>query len=186
VDSTVDWKNASTGVPWTTPGGDYASEKIQEITVNGNEFGWVSFNVLTAVKDFIANPDKNFGFLLRNSAFAQEIDIATSKFYANADYRPKMVFEYPASQSGLTQKQAGSKRGHNPVALTTVNRKLHIANTGITPVRITLCGLDGTTVASEMLSGGMRKTLSASSGGVYLISVSGNNFTVNGKVSLFH
>ena len=184
----VDWENASAGVPWTTPGGDYVSEKIDEITrsYENDGFGWMNINVLKTVKYFIANPDKNFGFLLRNTKLSQEIDIATSKFDLDSTYRPKLIIEYPASSADLTQKRVGSDRMRHPVALTTVNSKLHIANNSVTPVLITVSRLDGTTVASEMLPGGMRKILSAHGAGVYFLSVSGNNYTLHERVSLFH
>jgi len=189
VDDEADWTNASKGTRWTTPGGDYLSAKIDDITrsYENDGFGWMNLNVLTTVKYFIANPDKNFGFLLRNSKLSQEIDIATSEFDLDSTYRPKLIIEYRASTAGITQKRVGSDHMQRPVSLTTVNRLLHVANNNVTPVRITLSLLDGTTVASEILpGGGVRKIVSATSAGVYIISVSGNNYTVNEKVSLFH
>ena len=184
----ADWTNASKGTPWTTPGGDYLSEKIDEVTrsYENDGFGWMNLNVLKTVKDFIANPDKNFGFLLRNTKLSQEIDIATSKFDYDSTYRPKLIIEYPAGTVDLIQKRAGSDRMQRPVSLTTVNRMLHVANNSVSPVRVTLSRLDGTTVASEMLPGGVCKIVSARSAGVYLLSVSGNGNTINEKVSLFH
>jgi hypothetical protein len=185
----ANWINASKGTPWTTPGGDYLSKKIVEIfrSYENDDFGWMNINVLEPVKYFIANPDKNFGFLLRNTKLAQEIDIATSEFeYPDSSWRPKLIVEYPAGTVNLTQKQVGPNRMQRPVTLLAINRKLHVANNSTTTVVCTLYRLDGTIIASEMLMGGMSKILSPRNGGVYLLSVSGNNFTVHENLSFFH
>lgn len=183
----ANWINASKGTPWTTPGGDYLSEEIEEIFRSyENDDYWMNINVLKTVKFFIANPDKNFGFLLRNTKLAQEIDIATSKFDYDTTWRPKLIIEYPAGTVGLTRKQALPGGRQSPVQLSAVNQKLHIANNSTTPVVCTLYRLDGIFIASEMLTGGMSKILSPRNAGVYLLSVAGNNFTMHEKVSLFH
>ena len=188
VDDEANWINATKDTPWTTPGGDYLSEKIVEITrsYENDNFGWMNLNVLETVKYFIANPDKNFGFLLRNTKLAQEIDIATSEFDFDSTYRPKLMIEYPAGTVHRSQKQVRLNPRRSPVKLSAINHKLHIANNGTAPVAFTLSRLDGTTVASEMLPGGMSEILSPRNAGVYLLSVSGNNFTVHENVSFFH
>ena len=186
VEDEADWKNASDDTPWTTPGGDYNSKKIDEITVALiDNHGFKSFNVLETVKDFIVNPDQNFGFLLRNSQFAQEIDIASNDF-ETAEYRPKLTIEYKVSAVDLTQKRVRCQNVQSPVKLTTFNRKLHVANNSTMPVCITLTRLDGATFTSEMVPRGVRKMLPVRSAGVYLISVAGNNFIMNEKASFFH
>ena len=186
MDDEADWNNASDDTPWTHPGGDYASDVIDEITIEKKDgYGFRSFDVLEPVKDFVANPDKNFGFLVRNSFLAQQVAVPSSE-YEVAEWRPKLTIEYTTSGVDLIQKRVRLNGMERPVKLSTINRTLHVTNNNTTTVRITLTRLDGTTVTSEMVPGGVRTILSVSNPGVYLISISGNNFTMHENVSFYH
>lgn len=136
------------------------------------------------LKDFIANPDKNFGFLVKNTFLSMELDFPSSE-YERPEWRPKLTIEYKGSNVGLTQKRVRLNGMQSPVKLSLINRELHVDNSIANPVVVTLTRLDGTTIASKTVPGGARKTFSAQSAGVYVISVSGNNFIVHEKLSLF-
>lgn len=184
-DEEANWTYAAADKPWTTPGGDHASEKIDEITVDQTEgFGWVSFNVLDAVKDFVANPDHNFGFLLTNSALSQEINVPSSD-YEKPEWRPKMIIEHTVAEVNITRQRTGTAPLKRQVTCSTINQQLHIDNNSSYPVAVTVARLNGTVVVSEVLSGLVSKTLSVQSAGVYLISVAGRHFTLREKVSIF-
>lgn len=185
VENEADWDNASKDTPWNNRGGDYVSEKIDEITVDRAGDRWVSFNVLETVKDFIVNPNQNFGFLLKNTALTLKLRMGSSE-HDTIKWRPKMIIEHTTPEAAVNQKQGQRNCMHSPVKLSAINQTLHVANSSDRPVWMTLTRLDGTTVVSEKLSGSGHKSLSVHSAGVYLISVFGNTFTMHEKVSLYH
>lgn len=186
VENEADWNSAADGIPWTNPGGDYVSEALdQQQDVSKSEgTRWISFNVVDAVKDFVAHPDENFGFLIKNDFFSMEMDVASSE-YEDTSLHPKLTIEYAATAVDYSRKRIAFNGSRQPVTLITAGQQLRIANGGVAPVTIALTRLDGTIVSSGLLQGGTRKTLSAGSGGVYLISVYGNNQILHKKISLF-
>lgn len=186
VEDEADWNYASEGTPWTEPGGDFVSDAIDEQQDVERSEGprWISFDVLDAVKVFVAHPDENFGFLLRNEFFSQEMDIASSE-YEDAELHPRLTIEYSTSAVDLSQKRIMFTGVDQAITLTTIQQQLRVTNNGSTPMTLVLSRLDGTVVSSGTLQGGALKTLSAGSAGVYLISVYGNNHTIHERVSLF-
>ena len=64
-ETTATWNRASATTPWTTPGGDYLA--TPESTFNGftNDPEWESWTTTQTVKDWLANPSSNYGFLLK-------------------------------------------------------------------------------------------------------------------------
>ena len=186
VEEEADWNYASEETPWTNPGGDFASETIDVVKDVAKQEGsrWMSYDVLETVKEFIANPDENFGFLLKNDFFSQEVDVASSEF-EDTELRPKLTVEYTTMEVTPSQKRPTFMSAGKQVTLTTSNRQLHIMNNGTTPVNLVLSRLNGTVVSTGSLTGGTYKTLSASGAGVYLISVYGNDKAIHKRISLF-
>jgi hypothetical protein len=59
AENQVTWNNRLTGVPWTTPGGDFAS--TPEDTVHVTALGWYSFDVTALVNAWLAGTLPNYG-----------------------------------------------------------------------------------------------------------------------------
>jgi len=97
VDGQVDWSNASTGVPWTTPGGDYdaASATTTPSYLNfGGGGDFINFNVLDLVDwDTATNTSFIIKYQTETGAFEyMQIDalVGSSQVFA----RPQLQIEY--------------------------------------------------------------------------------------------
>ena len=64
------WNDASVGIPWNTPGGDFDSMSLGTVFVdapNGAlDFQISSAELIAAVQDMLDNSGNNFGFMLKN------------------------------------------------------------------------------------------------------------------------
>jgi hypothetical protein len=98
-DKEVTWYENKGKHNWTTPGGDFDWASIEsKVSLIGITFGWVSWDVTRAVKDWFDGKDINFGFLLKqDSNDGDEIWFLSSDLEWEA-YRPRLVISYEAEE----------------------------------------------------------------------------------------
>ena len=67
IETQVTWNNASTGVPWTLPGGDFTDEYIAMPLIRaGGLVRWDQFNVTSIVEQWVKGR-ANYGFILKST-----------------------------------------------------------------------------------------------------------------------
>ena len=64
-ETTATWNQAAAGVPWTTPGGDFRSAALSGDNGFTNDPEWASWQVRSAVEEWLANPASNHGLLVK-------------------------------------------------------------------------------------------------------------------------
>ncbi len=96
------WILARTGDPWAVPGcagvgTDRVATGVYTQTVHGAIAYWYSWDVTPLVRDWLAEPGKNYGLVLRGaSSTSTEYEIAAAQNLTQA-YRPKLVIRYTLS-----------------------------------------------------------------------------------------
>jgi hypothetical protein len=92
------WLNATSAVSWglagcNDTGSDRSSESLDEQSMY--EFGWHDWDVTSAVRTWVQDPNSNQGLLLQqiNQEVGGEYDIRQSE-YDGADARPRLVIRY--------------------------------------------------------------------------------------------
>jgi len=97
-DKEVTWYENKEKHNWTMPGGDFDWAIESAVSLNGYRYGWVSWDVTRAVKDWFDDKDINFGFLLKqDSNDWDEIWFLSSDLEWEA-YRPRLVISYEAEE----------------------------------------------------------------------------------------
>lgn len=85
-DSSASWATASSGVPWSSPGGDYspAAYAINAALINGPDHEQVNWDVTSLVADWASGSLPNYGMLLLGtSGNSLHFYPATSKLSVN-------------------------------------------------------------------------------------------------------
>ena len=92
TDSQVTWNIASTGVNWTTAGGDFNGTADGTAPKQGSASVWYQFTVTSRVQSMINGPSGNYGWVLKCT---DESLSNQDSFYqastTNSTYRPKLV-----------------------------------------------------------------------------------------------
>ena len=97
-DKEVTWYENKQKHNWTMPGGDFDWAIESAVSLNGYRYGWVSWDVTRAVKDWFDDKDINVGFLLKqDSNDSDEIWFLASNLEWEA-YRPRLVVSYEAEE----------------------------------------------------------------------------------------
>jgi len=97
-DKEVTWYENKQKHNWTMPGGDFDWAIESAVSLNGYRYGWVSWDVTRAVKDWFDDKDINVGFLLKqDSNDSGEIWFLASNLEWEA-YRPRLVVSYEAEE----------------------------------------------------------------------------------------
>ncbi len=96
---TKSWQETGTNwsSPWSKAGGDYGSTKLGSYNYNGSENNvWHTFDVKSAVEEFIVNPGSNFGFLIiaEPSGTPEQENYYRSSDYTTQSERPKLTVTY--------------------------------------------------------------------------------------------
>ncbi len=97
---TTHWQESGTNwsQPWATEGGDFVTPEIDKYHYDGTENNvWQTFHVTATVKEFHANPDKNYGFLIISDPDNDD-DIQASYYHSSessdTEKRPKLMVTY--------------------------------------------------------------------------------------------
>ena len=97
------WGTCDGSQSWT-PGGEFNPSVIAQKTLaNGTAYGWVTWDVTTAVRAWIENGSPNHGLLLRPTDGHGYIYFASSE-YTTSDLRPRLMITYSASGSAVLDK----------------------------------------------------------------------------------
>ncbi len=109
----VTWNQASAGDPWQTPGGDYDTTALDETTLAttlSNE--WVQLDATEAVRYWLANPNQNYGLLLRalNGA-GYHYFYSNEATGENEQYRPRLIVRYSTAVETTPTPTATSQSG---------------------------------------------------------------------------
>ncbi len=91
-DNSVTWNNASSGVGWTIPGGDFDATPDGTSPKQVGASVWYPFAVTDGVQRWISNPDGNLGWIIKcvdeNSRIQDRMYQSDT---ADAAFRPKLV-----------------------------------------------------------------------------------------------
>ncbi len=91
------WMNASVGQPWSLPGAagpdDRDASPLVEAEVSAAN-AWYRFDVTNAVRDWLAEPEANYGVLLKSSGTNAVIYKFAQAEYTGQSYRPRLVIVY--------------------------------------------------------------------------------------------
>ncbi len=97
---TAHWQESGTNwsQPWTKDGGDYVTPELDKYHYDGTENNvWQTFHVTATVKEFHANPDKNYGFMIISDPDNDD-DIQASYYHSSessdTEKRPKLTITY--------------------------------------------------------------------------------------------
>jgi hypothetical protein len=88
----ADWWNASKSLKWTVGGGDYDSKAAAALNYGTQLNVWHKLDVTQAVRDFIANPASNNGFMLMLDPSMLTVTYVSSD--GIQERRPKLVVAY--------------------------------------------------------------------------------------------
>lgn len=178
--STATWNRANATTKWTTPGGDFKREFIAW-TPFADTNTWESFDVTKIVREFLQNPDSNYGFFLKTGYNNIE------RRYYSSDYevdslRPKLTI---TTSTAITNKFAEQDIGNN-IHLESVSKvvKFYIPFEG--SYTISILNINGKQI--YLTNGNQKKayrvSLNNQSHGVYIIQVRCNNKFINNKFLL--
>jgi len=91
------WVNATDGESWSIPGAwpvDCDPLPLNEQRLASDD-AWYGFDITAAAREWVANPDSNYGVLLRgNVAGSTTYHLSSAEEEAPEEYRPKLVIVY--------------------------------------------------------------------------------------------
>ncbi len=90
------WNNRTTGIPWTTPGGDYNTTLFAYRNVS-IENCWFNWNVTSIVDAWVRGAIPNYGFLLNGTPINcpwNWVDLYTSDYTTDPTLVPKLIISY--------------------------------------------------------------------------------------------
>jgi hypothetical protein len=97
VDTQANWGQASTGNPWALPG---ANDPLADRTASAaatravlSSSGWYSLEVTSLVREWITNPQLNYGMVLRGSGVDSVAYNFASANYPVISVRPQLVID---------------------------------------------------------------------------------------------
>lgn len=103
------WINATSAEAWSYPGIwpiDCDALPLAEQLLS-SEDAWYHFDIVQAVRDWLANPDTNYGILLRGDVCGSvTYHFASSEEQAPPDFRPKLAIVY--SKATVTPTPGGT------------------------------------------------------------------------------
>lgn len=149
VPGEANWFNASQSVRWTKQGADFDTVTQATLTYSITVNTWHTLDVAKAIKDFIANPESNFGLLLKLDPAMYTVAYNSSE-NTKSDQRPKLIVVYTGAsvrQSTDTARNSASfsiLRSGNNLTLTVSD---HDQN------RVLLTRLNGESVFDERFTG---------------------------------
>jgi hypothetical protein len=102
------WMEASPGVPWTNPGGDYDPTAVGQTTIPaGTGSQWIRWDATGAVEAWVEGGQPNYGLLLRPLSG----DYVGHRFHSRQgdtpNLRPRLVITYTVGLIPQTNEPAG-------------------------------------------------------------------------------
>mgnify|MGYP000483422057 CR=1 FL=1 len=95
----VTWNNRDTGIPWTTPGGDFVSTPTASTSTGTTVGVWLEWDVKTDVQAFVDGTYPNYGWLIKDAVESEGSSSKYVKYYSreytdDTTKRPKLVVTY--------------------------------------------------------------------------------------------
>ncbi len=108
---TTDWEESQSNwsTPWSKKGGDYAATAIDTYESKGAVNNvWYTFTVTATVKEFLSNPDRNYGFIIiaepTDVKIGQQESYFRSSEYSTVSERPKLTITYDSGTNIVPEK----------------------------------------------------------------------------------
>lgn len=162
-EDTVSYNQAASGHSWTHPGGDYDTSVVASATLNGSQPGYVSVNILDAVRDWLTDPSSNHGLLMNVSqaSYNSARSVQASDFW-DTNQRPKLKIIYepipptptpsPGQVSGLVYEDANRNRQYDAGEPLLAGAVVALQQNGVTLSQQTT-GVDGAYHFDQLTSG---------------------------------
>ena len=98
----VTWNNRDTGIPWTTPGGDFVSTPTASTSTGTTVGVWLEWDVKTDVQAFVDGTYPNYGWLIKDAnEDAGSLKIIRYRSRENVTYHPKLEVTYTTAPAGI-------------------------------------------------------------------------------------
>jgi len=98
------WNVSASGVPWTTPGGDFNPVPVTVTNVTPYTAGWNGWDLTSLVSDWVSGVTSNHGLMLKMQVSGRAAYFHSSD-YSNAALRPKLTITYACEcGSGASQQ----------------------------------------------------------------------------------
>jgi hypothetical protein len=106
VESEANWERAAVGVPWGLGGAndttvDRAAGASARQTVSALDT-WYDLDITDLVRAWVANPQTNYGLIVRGSGNISVFYYFASSEYQTVSLRPELVLDYTAPQVPIT------------------------------------------------------------------------------------
>ena len=165
--STTTWNQADSGVMWTSPGGDFKRDFVAW-TPFADSLTWENFDVTLIVREFLQNPDSNFGFFLKTGYNNIE------RRYYSSDYevdslRPKLTITTSTAITNKFSKQGAA----NSIRVNSVSKVVSFYVPFEDDYVVSIVNTRGSQIYSA-LSSKMKSfsvSLKNSSAGIYMVRV---------------
>lgn len=105
----VSWSNATNNSLWQNAGGDYTNIVLKQ-RENFDGSKTFNFNVTSAVKTFISNPENNHGFMLIPERIADIVYDFKSKENSDNSGRPKLIITYDSQSNNSNVFKIGPNK----------------------------------------------------------------------------
>jgi hypothetical protein len=177
VPAEADWWNASKNLKWTNGGGDYISKPVATLNYGTQLNVWHKLDVTQAVRDFIADPASNNGFMLMLDPAMLTVTYVSSE--GSQDKRPKLVVTY--SGSGVLTSKRNARAGGFSVEAGATGIRFGFPERGLYHVAITR--LNGSRVMSDWVCGAAYGPAARGlPGGLYMARISGKQGSLEKEI----
>jgi hypothetical protein len=171
----TDWQEntANWTTPWTNEGGDYDSTTaLDTYQYNGSENRlWHTFDVTSAVKDFVAEPESNYGFMV----CAEFPNHRTENHYRSSEAneqseRPKLTITY---ESGTNIESPAAFNSAPLYTIRSIGSMLSATLTAGETGTFSLYGINGSCVKHIKINGenSICYNTAGISAGTYLVTI---------------
>jgi hypothetical protein len=145
----ANWFNATQSIRWSKAGADFDTVAQATLTYTTQVNVWHTLDVTNLVKNFVANPETNFGMLLKLDPAMYTVAYVSSEG-ATTSQRPKLVITYSnaAVKNNLKPMNTLHAVMTRPMG---IGLLLSFPDNGINQVRME--SLDGSTVFNRSIHG---------------------------------
>jgi hypothetical protein len=145
----ANWFNATQSIRWSKAGADFDTAAQATLTYTTQVNVWHTLDVTNLVKEFVANPETNFGMLLKLDPAMYTVAYVSSEG-ATTSQRPKLVITY---SNAAIKNNLRPLNAHNAVEIRPIGTGLlmRLPDNGLYQVRME--SLDGSTVFHQSIHG---------------------------------
>jgi hypothetical protein len=141
---------------------------VTRLRADGN--GWIKYNVLSTVQEFVRDSAVNHGFLIVNTRGSQEINFPSSE-NAKTEQRPKLTISYSETSSAVRPSAAILFHDKNTIVSARQRGIILVGNVGNMPVEVAVASPDGKRLSFGRIAAGERCRLPALGAGMRVVTV---------------